>query len=254
MRSCRLVIQIFCLLLPVLVAVLPPTVWLGNYLASHVFTVSLADPLAALEVTLATRELYLPLLWAGLPLLLVSALGGRFFCGWVCPVQTILEHLHFLRRGLGQQSTTPSAPLFRYVPYGVLALCLTASFVLRLPIFTTFSPIGIVVRSLAFGLGAESALFALILATEVLGGHLFWCRMLCPLGALYTLSGGGRRLRVRRDRERCRDCGLCDKACRLGLKVSAGESEKPACLQCLACLPACRAQALRFGFNDKLKD
>src|SRR5690242_15256592 len=48
------------------------------------------NPLTAVTTMLATKT-YEPLLMPGLLMLLASLLLGRFFCGWVCPLGTILD-------------------------------------------------------------------------------------------------------------------------------------------------------------------
>ena len=49
-----------------------------------------ANPLTAVTTMLATKA-YVPLLLPGLLMLLATLLLGRFFCGWICPLGTILD-------------------------------------------------------------------------------------------------------------------------------------------------------------------
>ena len=48
------------------------------------------DPLVALSCLLATKT-FTVLLLPGLILLVCSALLGRFFCGWICPLGTVID-------------------------------------------------------------------------------------------------------------------------------------------------------------------
>ncbi len=50
------------------------------------------DPLAQLSSSLAAREWAPYLLWA-VPLFVATAVVGRFFCGWLCPLGTTLDLL-----------------------------------------------------------------------------------------------------------------------------------------------------------------
>src|SRR5271165_2284752 len=49
-----------------------------------------ADPLVAVGNALATRALYRGLLWS-LAILIPTLFLGRFFCGWICPLGTLLH-------------------------------------------------------------------------------------------------------------------------------------------------------------------
>jgi polyferredoxin len=46
------------------------------------------DPLVALGTALTTGTVYKGLLWA-LPVVVLTILLGRFFCGWLCPFGTM---------------------------------------------------------------------------------------------------------------------------------------------------------------------
>jgi len=50
-----------------------------------------ADPLIALSAMVSLRKLVLPLLWYALPVVVLSVLLGRVFCGWICPMGTTID-------------------------------------------------------------------------------------------------------------------------------------------------------------------
>ena len=102
-----------------------------------------ADPLAGLSTLLATKE-WNPLLLPGFLLLIFSAFLGRFFCGWVCPLGTVLD--------LVTARITKTAPI-RWLKgnakYWLLLPLLTAS-LLNLNLAGLLDPIAILVRALTF--------------------------------------------------------------------------------------------------------
>ena len=76
----------------------------------------------------------------------------------------------------------------------------------------------------------------------------FWCRYLCPYGALMGLAALASPLRIRRDTSLCIDCDKCTKACPSNLPVAQliaiQSAECTGCLQCVAVCPAAGALAM----------
>ncbi len=83
------------------------------------------------------------------------------------------------------------------------------------------------------------------IAFEVLVSPRWWCRTMCPGGALYGLLGSARVLRVVLVRDRCTACKLCQPACEEGLNPVA-ESSGLECDNCGACVRDCPDRALVF--------
>jgi polyferredoxin len=81
----------------------------------------------------------------------------------------------------------------------------------------------------------------------------FWCRFLCPYGAMTGLLALVSPTRIRRDPVACIDCEKCAKACPAGLPVdtalSIRSAECTACLSCIAVCPAAGALDLRIGLR-----
>ena len=163
------------------------------------------DPLMALSSMLASRSVILSLALAGITVLATLTLG-RVWCGWICPLGTILDL--FGRRG---QRGIP--PKFRQVKYYLLFTILFLAVFGSLA-FMFFDPITVLIRSLAGVIypgirqiraaGASSAasppLSKLLLSLPWAAASLlliilflniverrFWCRYMCPLGGFIGL-------------------------------------------------------------------
>lgn len=237
----------------------------GSTSATQVFGwLPFTDPLAALEVTLATRD-FSPTVWLGAAsLIAIAMLLGPVFCGWVCPLGLILDIGQSVRKRVApfiakRGLELPNGILPRQTKYAILAGFLGFSLVAQIPLFQIVSPINLVSRAVVFTV--DSALIALfvLLVIELFAPRL-WCRSLCPLGALYTLLGQVGRLRVRVNPDRAGEirCQRCDVGCPMGIQVMedyplAGRPsiDHADCTRCGTCVDVCPNSVLSLGFRDR---
>ncbi len=104
-----------------------------------------SDPLVAVAYLLSARSLTL-LILPGILLLVFSALLGRFFCGWICPLGTILDLVTTRIR-----KSFPLAALKGNIKYYVLLTVLFAA-LFNMNLAGLLDPIAIVVRFMTFSL------------------------------------------------------------------------------------------------------
>ena len=79
LKVIRKIIQIFFLVILLLPIWYTDLLWYGTYISADLMGLELTDPLTALEITLAGKSLWLPLLVSALPLTVVALLLGRVF-------------------------------------------------------------------------------------------------------------------------------------------------------------------------------
>ncbi|HUT93193.1 MAG TPA: 4Fe-4S binding protein [Thermoguttaceae bacterium] len=97
------------------------------------------------------------------------------------------------------------------------------------------------------GAGWIAAVFVVTLALNAFRRR-FWCRYLCPLGALLGLFAWRPLLRRKTRPETCNQCDLCGMACHGAAAAAPGDGWRAAeCLGCLNCTDSCARQSLRFG-------
>ena len=263
------------------------------------------DPLVAAAAMLGARQL----IWFFWPALVVVGLTlvlGRFFCGWVCPLGTLLDYFHRLLRPITRRTNGLLASRSnkvqgnslgltgpgRVVKYLLLISVLVAA-VFAFPLVGFVDPFALLVRGMTFWgdptlyrgvdaifgwidedwaaeelypvilfvqkhllpfrpmvfqlAGVSAALVGVIFALEFVARR-FWCRYLCPAGALFGLLA--RRSLLQRVPEGvCKSCGLCATDCRMdALEQPAGFSPE-ACTLCMDCVDFCPNGLAKFHFK-----
>ncbi|MEZ5355441.1 MAG: 4Fe-4S binding protein [Bryobacteraceae bacterium] len=180
---------------------------------------------------------------------LSSLLLRKAFCGWLCPVGTVSEYLWRLGRStFGRNWDLPKWadwPL-RSLKYILMALFLYAVGAMSAAAIAFFlrGPYGLIadVKMLNFFrfMGVTTAVTLGVLMLLSIFVRNFWCRYLCPYGALMGLFSWASPLRIRRNTETCIDCAKCAKACPSQLKVDVlVQVRSPECLGCYECVTAC---------------
>jgi polyferredoxin len=182
----------------------------------------------------------------------IAFLLRKAFCSWLCPVGTLSEYLWRAGRIIFRRNfhlpRWLDLPL-RSLKYFLLAFFVWAVANMSADAIQEFmrSPYGVVadVRMLNFFryLGqTASIVLGILVITSVLIQN-FWCRYLCPYGALLGLASLLSPLRIRRGTETCIDCAKCAKACPSSLPVDKLITIKSAeCTGCLECVAVCPAE------------
>ena len=178
----------------------------------------------------------------------MSLLWRKGFCGQLCPVGLVSNLLERLGRGLGlarqpgqRVRRLMTAPKYLLLAgFGWAALSMDpaeAEGFLRGP----FNMVADTKMLLFFEHPGTATLVVLgVLATASVVVPAFWCRVLCPYGALLGLASWLSPCAVTRDAEICVSCGRCARACPMGLPVDAGlRVSSPDCQGCAECLGVC---------------
>ena len=182
----------------------------------------------------------------------IAFLFRKSFCSWLCPVGTLSEYLWQAGRKLFRRNF--HLPRWLDIPLRGLKYLLLGFFVWAVSSMSAEaiagfmrSPYGVIadVKMLNFfrfiGETGIIVLGVLVLASVFVQN--FWCRYLCPYGALLGLASFFSPLRIRREPSACIDCAKCAKACPSALPVDKLLSVKSAeCTGCLECVAVCPAQ------------
>jgi polyferredoxin len=194
--------------------------------------------------------------------LAISLLFRKAFCSWLCPVGTLSEYLGRLGKKLFGRNFVLwrwlDLPL-RGLKYLLLGFFVWAISTMSAEAIANFmsSDYGIVtsVKMLNFFryLGETGMIVIGILLVASLFVKNFWCRYLCPYGALLGFASLLSPLRIRREPEPCIDCGKCAKVCPSSLPVDRLITIKSVeCTGCLECVAVCPAEGALFPALPKL--
>jgi polyferredoxin len=181
----------------------------------------------------------------------IAFLFRKAFCSWLCPVGTLSEYLWKLGRKIFRRNFLPprwidiSLRGLKYLLLGFFVWAVSSMSAKAIAAFMQ-SPYGIVadVKMLNFFrfIGETGLIVLGVLVLLSLLIQNFWCRYLCPYGALLGLASVFSPLRIRRNPETCIDCAKCAKACPAALPVDRLVTIKSAeCTGCLECVAVCPA-------------
>ena len=184
--------------------------------------------------------------------LLSSLALKKTFCSWLCPVGTVSEYLWKLGQKVMRRNV--AVPRWLDVPLRGLKYVLMAFFVFIVVSMTAealndfmAAPFGLIADVKMLNFFREMSLTgAVVMASLVVLSVFvqnFWCRYLCPYGALMGLMGMVSPVRIRRDTEACIDCGKCNKACPSKLSVDKlVQIRSLECTSCMECVAVCPAE------------
>ena len=244
------------------------------------------DPFAGLIAMLADRAL-IAAFWPALIVLLLTLLLGRNFCGWVCPLGTTLDGWKHLILP-GKMRGPHRWKYILLISLGMLALLSLQGVWLLDPLVIFNRTLAISIYPLTiWGLGGvlgagfawsvtegpavtiwkalegwllplnplqvamlttTTLIFVGILALETFGKR-FWCRVLCPLGALLGLiarfSPFGRKVD-----DSCTSCNSCATGCRMNaIEDNFVRTRRAECILCLECSTLCAPESTTYTWG-----
>ncbi len=227
------------------------TTWSGT-----LYGLKLSDPLAVIGQVAATLSVYWPFALTALIPVLLTLLLGRFYCGWICPATLLYE----LNDNLGTWLRKAGLPvsqrrLNRRLKYLVLVVGVLLSAITGSVVFASIYPPALVGREIYYaiavsGFGAGAVFFILTLLFDLMVARRGFCRYVCPGGALYSLLGRFRLVRIQRKVETCNDCAKCNVVCQFDLDPLHDDFGQE-CNNCTACIAVCPTDALSFKLTIK---
>jgi polyferredoxin len=180
--------------------------------------------------------------------LVMAFLFRKGFCGYVCPVGFLSGLLERAGRRLGLAKVPPRwldlcLHALKYLGMGAFLFAVLTMSPRSLESFLR-SPFNMTsdARMLDFFMHPSGMALAVLSALILLSIAVrnFWCRYVCPYGALLGLFAWFGPVRVHRDKDACVHCGKCSASCPSGIPVERKEAVlTPECIGCGQCVGAC---------------
>lgn len=249
------------------------------------------DPYLAACVVLGVKT-FIALLLPSLVVIALTLFLGRSFCGWFCPMGTLLDLCQKIIPAKNKKNSTyfPNLGLFLLIftlissafgfavagyfdPFSILVRGMAQAFYpltnsLTVEFFTfTYRELPGFVNAItepvydllrAWVLPSAQKFFQLAyLSSFMLLGVLFlevvqrrfFCRNLCPLGAMLSIISRNGMLASSGGNVDCRSCRICSKSCRMGAIDTERKIDMGSCNLCYECVQKCPRGIIRFGFS-----
>ena len=221
------------------------------------------DPLVSISTAIAARTWVWSLTFAG-AILVVSLLVPRGFCGYVCPLGTVIDLFDWAVGRRVRWFHVSGKGWYVHLKYYLLAGVLVSS-LFGVLLSGLFAAIPIVTRAAAYlltpletglvrswqqipemhwGHFLSLALFAIVLGLGLLRPR-FWCRYVCPTGAVFSIASL-LRLTERKVAHTCIQCGKCVAVCSFDAIKADFTTRTSDCTFCQTCGGVCPVTAIQF--------
>ena len=224
-------------------------------------------------------------------LIILTALFGRIYCSVVCPLGIMQDFFSWLggKAKKNRFCYTKEIKWLRYGFLGVFILALIIGFAPLTTLFAPYSAYGRIVNSLfkplydllnnwLAGLDAANdrynftevqiwtrsvTTFVVALLTLFILGFLAWrkgrlyCNTICPVGTVLGFISRQSGFRIRFDKDKCKNCGMCEKNCKAqAIDFKNGTVDYSRCVVCGDCLDKCKFDALhyKYALNQPAKE
>ncbi|MBR5336463.1 MAG: 4Fe-4S binding protein [Lachnospiraceae bacterium] len=234
---------------------------LGFILIPELF-ISIFGAIEEIYKAVISGSFALAALWPDILLIAVvviaTVIWGRFFCGFLCSFGAMQDLLYLAGKHLPFKPHLPEKAdrVLKYLKYAVLLFIVLGIWTFALPGDMVWSPWTVFGMYAAFwkGLPAQAVFLSLggALLLITMAGSLFverfFCKYLCPMGAVFALLSRFRVFRIKKPAGECGNCRSCTGKCSMSIplykyeRVDSGE-----CINCMKCTESCPRQNVRLA-------
>lgn len=176
-------------------------------------------------------------------IMIISVIGGAFYCGWLCPFGTLQDIMSKLAMNLNIEQHKMPSSIQKYLKYSRyifagLVMVLTTDFIFTI---ITFDPRNTFI-TLITGQVVSVALLMVLFSFVIIS--LFFkrpfCNYFCTEGAKYGLFSSFRLFSIKRNEDTCIRCNKCNNACPMQITITdVSVVQSLQCINCMECIATC---------------
>lgn len=182
-------------------------------------------------------------------LLLFTTILGRFFCGWMCSFGTMSDFLYYINKKLFKRKlqikiTNKIDYFLKKLKYIILLFIFVLFWTFNFKSSTNLDPWTSFANLIAIPPKLTSTSIGFILLLFIIIGDFlierFFCRYLCPLGAIFSLISKFSIFKIKKTINKCGSCKACSVHCSMKIKLYQVDKVTDGnCINCYKCISVC---------------
>ncbi|MGL5575003.1 MAG: 4Fe-4S binding protein [Sarcina sp.] len=194
-------------------------------------------------------------------LLIMTAFLGRFFCGWMCSFRSMSDFLYYINKKLFKKKLIIKVPenidfILKKIKYVVLLFILIIFWIMNIKFSFNTDPWRSFANIISLHMALLTFNFGLFLFILIVIGDFFierfFCRYLCPLGAIFVFTSKLKFLRIKKPKDKCGKYTACTKTCSMNLNLYKVNIVKDAdCINCFKCIEVCPKKNAKLSIGQK---
>lgn len=187
-----------------------------------------------------------------------TIIAGRFFCGWFCAFGAFNDWIHIASKkflNINFKVSPKIDSILKYTKYIILLLILFFTYK-KINVLENKSPWDAFAQITDFYSVLSNLTIGLILLILIAIGNIFierfFCRYLCPLGAIFTIFSKTNIFKINKPNDKCGKCRVCTNNCSMGLQLYKVNSvHNSECINCLKCVEVCPRKNIHVNIFGK---